>query len=91
MEKTLFDVLAFLCAPAFSDSLLSNMVVEIGPEETLVLERVEGASIKIDGYLDEDAWGHLTAYDEFVVIDPDTLADGVHATRVRIFYDNTGI
>ncbi len=91
MKKTLFVVLVFLCAPAFSDSLLSSMVVEVGPEETLVLERIEDASIKIDGYLDEDTWGHLTAYDEFVVIDPDTLADGVHATRVRIFYDNTGI
>ena len=91
MKKILFVVLVFLCEPTFADPLLSNLVVEIGPEEMLVLERIEGASIKIDGYLDEDAWGHLTAYDEFVVIDPDTLADGVHATRVRIFYDKTGL
>ncbi|MBT5153491.1 MAG: hypothetical protein HOM44_05345, partial [Gammaproteobacteria bacterium] len=97
MNKILFVGLIFLCAPVFSDSHLSNishlshMVVEIGPEETLVLERVEDAGISIDGYLDEDAWGHLTAYDEFVVISPDTLADSAHATRVRIFYDNTGL
>ena len=91
MKKAFFVVLVFLCSPAFCDSLLSSMVVEIGPEETLVLERVDEASIKIDGHLDENVWVDLTAYDEFVVIDPDTLIEGLHATRVRIFYDDTGL
>jgi len=91
MRKTLFAVLALCCTPTFSDSLLSKLVVEIGPKETLVLERIEAASIKIDGHLDEDAWRDLIAYDEFVIIDPDTLVDGLHATRVRIFYDKTGL
>ena len=91
MSKTLFAVLALCCTPTFSDSLLSKLVVEIDPEETLVLERIEASSIKIDGHLDEDAWRDLIAYDEFVIIDPDTLVDGVHATRVRIFYDKTGL
>ena len=91
IAKILFAALVLLCASAFADPLLSNLVVKIGPEETLVLKRVEDASVKIDDYLDEDIWGHLAAYDEFVVIDPDTLVDGAHATRVRIFCDKTGL
>ena len=81
MGEKILIALVFLSAPAFSDSLLSNIVVEIDSDETLVLERVDEASIKIDGHLDENVWVDLTAYDEFVVIDPDTLTKGLHATR----------
>ncbi|MCB1645169.1 MAG: hypothetical protein KDI36_06935, partial [Pseudomonadales bacterium] len=47
--------------------------------------------IKIDGHLNEPVWQTLPAYDEFVVIQPDTLADVQHATQVRMFYTSEGL
>jgi len=36
------------------------------------------ADIKIDGHLDEDIWAELRSFDEFGVIEPDTLAIPLH-------------
>ena len=41
--------------------------------------------------LDEPIWQQLPAYDEFVVIDPDTLGEPPHGTRVRFFYDDKNL
>ncbi len=70
---------------------LSQLVVDVGEDESIVLSRHEDAGIRIDGRLDEDVWAGLPAYDEFVIIEPDTLAEPRFRTRVRIFYDATGI
>ncbi len=70
---------------------LDSIVVDIAADETLVLERHENAALKIDGHLDEAVWQELSAYDEFVVLEPDTLLKPEHATRVRVFYDSDGI
>mgnify|MGYP001224222551 CR=1 FL=1 len=86
----LFTVLCFSWG-TFADSHLANVVIRVDPSETLHLERLEDAAVKIDGHLTEAVWADLPAYDEFVVIDPDTLAASTHATRVRIFYDGTGL
>ncbi len=69
----------------------AGVVVDLDPDDTIVLEDHENHHVKIDGYLDEAVWSKLVAYDEFVVIDPDTLADTPYATRVRFFYDQTGL
>jgi hypothetical protein len=47
MKKTIFIALALLCPPVFPDSLLSKVVVGIGPEEALVVEKVEEASLSL--------------------------------------------
>ena len=73
------------------DSLLSERVIDLEPTDVIRLQRHEDASIKIDGHLSEAIWAGLPAYDEFVVIEPDTLADPGQATRVRIFYDDSGL
>lgn len=65
--------------------------VEIGASEILALSRQGEADVKIDGFLDDSIWFDLPAYDEFVVISPDTLAASTYATRVRIFYDASGL
>jgi hypothetical protein len=71
----------------------TGLVVDIAPGENLVLER-RGAidkHMRIDGHLKEEVWRQLPAYDEFVVIDPDTLADVPHATQVQLFYSSHGL
>lgn len=76
---------------AYADETLGNVVVDIEDGSTLVLERHEDAGVKIDGHLDEAVWAGLDAFDEFLLIEPDTLESPAHATRVRIFYDQTGL
>ena len=80
-----------LSEASFSASQLSRAIADLGEDETIVLEQHESLSMKIDGHLDEPVWATLPAWDEFVVIDPDTLARPPHRTRVRLFYDSTGI
>ena len=66
-------------------------VVDLAPGTSIPLEAHTNHQVKIDGHLDEPIWSTLAAYDEFVVIEPDTLADTSYATRVRFFYDQTGL
>jgi len=84
-------VLLVLTCGAEADSHLSKVVVDIESTQTVVVDRAEGAGVRVDGDLSEEVWGGLPAYDEFVVLEPDTLETPDHATRVRLFYDETGI
>lgn len=63
------------------------------PAEILKLTLVEGAEppVVVDGQLDEAIWAEIPAYDEFVVLDPDTLERGVYATLVRFLYTDRGL
>jgi hypothetical protein len=71
----------------------ADIVVEMGPGEVIRLQRLDDAhgGIVIDGKLDEPVWGTLPAYDPFVVIEPDTLAETRHETRIRLAYDDRGL
>ena len=71
-------------------ALAETVVVDIGPDDKIVVQNRDDA-IKVDGELDEAVWAQLPAYDEFVVIEPDTLAATPHATRVRLFYSDRGL
>lgn len=66
-------------------------MVDIAPGEQLVLERRAEPGIRIDGNLTKEIWRELPAYDEFLVIEPDTLAEVPHATLVRLFYSTDGL
>ena len=46
---------------------------------------------KIDGILDEPIWQEITAIREFVVLEPDTLKEGIYETQVRIAYTDKGL
>ncbi len=85
----LFGVSTALAAT--KEKLLDKIVVKVPADEALVLERHENAGVKIDGFLDESIWQRLSAYDEFVVLEPDTLMQPEHPTRVRVFYDADGL
>ncbi|MEQ8860553.1 MAG: DUF5916 domain-containing protein [Pseudomonadales bacterium] len=70
----------------------ADITVELAPGESIVLQRLESVdAIRIDGHLDEPIWQQLPAYDEFVVIDPDTLGSTSHETLIRLAYDARGL
>jgi hypothetical protein len=70
----------------------AEIAVELAPGEVIVLQRLHGVdAIRIDGHLDEPVWQTLPAYDEFVVIEPDTLGETVHDTYIRLAYDERGL
>ncbi len=71
-------------------SAAQELFVDLGPGEKLVVERHD-ADIKVDGALDEPIWQQLPAYDEFLVIEPDTLARPPYRTKVRLFYTDKGL
>ncbi|MEE4360799.1 MAG: DUF5916 domain-containing protein [Pseudomonadales bacterium] len=51
----------------------------------------QAADILIDGRLDEAAWARAPFQDDFVVIEPDTLASPDHRTRVQFLYSDRGL
>lgn len=67
--------------------------VKITNNEALDIRSVSAADvdIKIDGKLEESIWATLPAYDEFFVIDPDTLAKATSVTLVRFFHTERGL
>ncbi len=47
--------------------------------------------MKIDGKLDEPIWQSAKSFDQFYVLEPDTLATPPYATRVRYVYTSRGL
>lgn len=97
MNGNLFSAYCLLLCCSLScastDARAADRVVHANPGEPLLLHKREAAAtpIRIDGNLSEEIWQQLPAYDEFVVIDPDTLAQVPHATLVRMFYSTDGL
>ncbi len=87
----IFCLLSCASVMAATSPALDREVVRIGIDDTLVLSRRDEVIVKLDGHLGEPVWATLPAYDEFVVIEPDTLAGPEYATRVRLFYTQDGI
>ncbi len=83
-------LLLFVFGLIFPSVNAEELKIDIGPNDTIVVPRHE-IVIRIDGKLDEPVWGQLPAYDEFVVIEPDTLGSTPHETLVRFFYDSRGL
>lgn len=83
-------MVALLCQCVFSATAWADtLVVELAEGEKIILQRHD-IEIDIDGKLDEALWSTLPAFDEFLMIEPDTLAPTSHATRVRFFYNDKG-
>lgn len=49
------------------------------------------ANIQIDGRLNEGIWATLPDVGKFVVLEPDTLADVPHATKIKFLYTDKGL
>lgn len=83
-----FFFFLLFAVPTLSDEL----IVDLEDGDSISVARKESDNrIRVDGRLDEPVWATLPAYDEFVVIDPDTLADVPHRTLVRFLYDEDGL
>ncbi len=61
------------------------------PESSITLARVNRTDIKLDGSVDEAAWSNAIAYDNMLVMDPDTLAQPGHSTVTRFLYSDAGL
>ena len=84
MNRAVFVLALLITLPSHA------LQVSVSPTETLeIAER--SAVVKIDGKLDEAVWASLDQYDEFVVIEPDTLVKPAHATWVSLFYNQLGL
>ena len=87
----LFFLFLSLSLGASADERLIRTSLEILDGESIDLAEIDGKNIQIDGRLNETVWKELPFYDEFVVIEPDSLKKPIHSTRVKIFYDKSGI
>ncbi len=67
-----------------------GLEVDLPSGETIELERHD-AAIRIDGVLDETVWSGLDQFDEFVVVEPDTLVDPEYQTLVSLFFNERGL
>lgn len=63
------------------------------PSEALKIRRTDETQtlFNIDGILDEPIWREITAIEDFVVVEPDTLKKGAYATNVKIAYTDDGL
>ena len=60
-------------------------------KDIVSIPRMEGASINLDGRVDESVWTSVPAFTDLKVVDPDTLADPEYPTAAHIFYTDKGI
>jgi len=79
-------------ADAVTDPI-EQVLVETRWGEPVAIPRrdQEDADIQVDGYLDEAVWGSPPLFDEFRVLEPDTLAEPAYKTEFRMFYTEKGI
>ena len=70
----------------------AETIVDLQSGESLTIQRAAPkTAIKIDGHLSDAISVTLPAYDEFLVVEPDTLDRVPHATRVKFFYTDAGL
>jgi len=84
MSRVLFLMSLIIHQVAF------GLEVELPSGETIELPRHD-VEIRIDGVLDEAVWSGLDQFDEFVVVEPDTLVDPAYQTLVSLFFNERGL
>ncbi|MDP4640742.1 MAG: DUF5916 domain-containing protein [Pseudomonadales bacterium] len=85
----LFMALGLCCV---QPQVHAETIVDLQAGESLTIQRAAPkTAIKIDGHLSDAIWATLPAYDEFLVVEPDTLDRVPHATRVKFFYTDAGL
>ncbi len=58
---------------------------------SLKVPHFDKVDIKLDGIVDEPVWSQVPAFDEMLVIDPDSLAKPRYRTDTRILYTDDGM
>ena len=84
MSRVLFLMSLIIHQVAF------GLEVELPSGEMIELPRHD-VEIRIDGVLDEAVWSGLDQFDEFVVVEPDTLVDPAYQTLVSLFFNERGL
>ena len=82
-SKLLFCVCLFATTCLFSQSL----------KKTLNIERSTGKTPKIDGLLNDNAWGNVAIAKDFVMLQPNNGEEELnsHKTEVKVIYDDEAI
>lgn len=90
---SLATVLAAVTLLAAVPSAARALEAHLGAGEVLQIhhEPTRPEGFRIDGALSEPIWASLPAYNQFTVVDPDTLVDTAYPTRIRFFYTPRGI
>ena len=69
----------------------SIVMQEQGRQDAVAVARYETVGIEIDGVLNEAIWNEVKAYDNMVVLEPDTLEQARHRTQMRFLYTDRGL
>ena len=69
----------------------SIVIREQGKQDAVAVARYETVGIEIDGVLNEAVWDEVMAYDNMVVLEPDTLQLARHRTQMRFLYTDRGL
>ncbi len=79
--------------PPRPEELPEQITLAAEPGQSIVLTRIDTdrTPIRVDGYIDEAVWREIPVIDDFVVLEPDTLTPGIHATRLRVAYAERGM
>ncbi len=77
-----------LCSLASSVLALPTVPHDI---RSLPRSDAAAAAVTIDGHLDEAIWAEVPVWDDFRIIEPDTLVRPAESTRVRVFYSDDGL
>ncbi|MCZ6887154.1 MAG: DUF5916 domain-containing protein [Gammaproteobacteria bacterium] len=57
----------------------------------IVVPFYDTVDIEIDGHVDESIWANAPAYDNMLVMDPDTLDEPSYVTETRFLYTSKGL
>jgi hypothetical protein len=93
MNRALVIALFVLSSAAWGEMRPGDIIVDVGDGEHIRLTRLvrSEAHIKIDGRLKEPIWRLLPAYDEFRIIEPDTMEMPPLRTYIRFAYTDKGL
>ena len=69
----------------------AEMTVKLGGDEPVTILRFADTDIRIDGEMNEAVWGQVPGFDQFVVVEPDTLGEPRFRTIAKIFYSDEGL
>ncbi len=59
--------------------------------EPIVLAKLQGSRVILDGRLDEAAWQRAPLLDTFFVVEPDTIDKARYQSEVKMFYTDKGL
>ena len=68
----------------------NNLLLDTG-QSIISVPRFDEAAISIDGDVNEPIWASVPAYENMLVMDPDSLAEPAHRTYTRFLFTQKGL